>query len=77
MMAVGYWRDDNHMNGYGKRVFEDKITEGQWDNADFVKGTTSYKENVKNYNPNIHLNAKKIEYDEYTIKPVGVYENGE
>jgi hypothetical protein len=74
MMAIGYWSDDTHMNGYGKRVFEDKTTEGHWDNADFVKGSTSLKENIKSYNPNIHLNARRIEYKNYIKKPTGVYE---
>jgi len=75
MMAIGYWRDDTHLNGYGRRVFEDKVTEGQWDNADFVKGKTSHKADIKNYNPNIHSNAKRVDYAAYIKKPIGVFAN--
>ena len=51
------------MHGYGRIVHSDgEIEEGLYDNDKFK----AKKEDVENYNPNVHLLAKKIVFGKYS-----------
>ena len=44
------------------RIQDGEVTEGIWENANVISGEPIEKEEVKSYNPNVHIIARKIDY---------------
>ena len=65
--AFGYWKSDLLLKGYAKRLKEGKLSEGHWDEGNFYWGETTPKAKVKTYNPYVHINAQKVDYEKYEI----------
>ena len=62
IFAVGYWKDDIYLNGYGKMIDQKGVVkQGLWDYQNYLSGSTSKE--IKSYNPNIHICSKMIDYD--------------
>ena len=69
--AIGHWKSHDKLCGYGIRIADGVRIEGQWDDECFFKGVPAEKkEDIKNYNPNVHICSMKIDYSKYEIEPL-------
>ena len=69
--ATGWWKDDNTLHGYAKRINKDQtIQEGLWEDAYWFSGKTKAKEDIKLYDPDNDMIGKKIEDFKYDLHVV-------